>query len=68
MTYTVINAADKRILSLVTVDKRETDLKSNALEHAGFERSMISLLQDHKLQIQEIVTDAHSQISSSMSE
>ena len=67
MTYTVMNASDNKIISLVTVEKRETGLRSNSLEHAGFERSMNSLLNERKLDVKEIVTDAHTQISASMS-
>ena len=67
MTYTVMNAADSRIVSLMTLDKRETNLNSSVLENTGFERSMSYLVDQQQLKIKEVVTDAHTQITSTMS-
>ena len=65
-TYTVMNQADKNILALEIVDKRETDLKSGLMEAKGFAKAMSTLHTDG-IDIKEIVTDAHPQISAIMS-
>jgi hypothetical protein len=56
----------KKILSVKTLDKRETDRKSGNLEKAGFIRG-IQEVQDNGLHIAEVVTDAHIQIGALMS-
>lgn len=64
-TYTVMNQTDKEIIAM-EIDKRECQLKSGIMEAEGFKRSIASL-QAHGVDVQEIVTDAHTQISSIMS-
>ena len=53
------------IVSTITVDKRETALKSVNMEKLGLDRSL-TLLAGH-LQISDIVTDAHVQIAAFIS-
>lgn len=65
-TYTVMNQADKKILAMEMIDKRECQLKSGIMEAEGFKR-LIASLQAHGVDVQEIVADAHPQISSIMS-
>ena len=65
-TYTIMNQADKKILALEVVDKRETNLKSGLMEAKGFVRALESVQRAGK-SVKEIVTDAHPQISSLMS-
>ena len=64
-TYTVMNQSDKAILAMEVVDKRETGLKSVLMEAKGFSKAMESI-RDEGVQLEEIVTDAHPQISSIM--
>lgn len=52
----------KDILALEIIDKREVKLNSSIMEKEGLVRSLKSLEKD-ELNIVEIVTDAHSQIS-----
>lgn len=56
----------KKILSLITLDKRTTDRKSVLMEKVGFERAM-QQLQNENIEIEEVVTDAHLGITSIMS-
>ena len=65
-TYTVMNQADKRILALEVIDKRETQLKSGMMEAEGFRRA-VAALHEEGLVVKEIVTDAYPQISAIMS-
>lgn len=39
-TYTVMNQADKKILAMEIIDKRECQLKSGIMEAEGFKRSI----------------------------
>ncbi|XP_022339797.1 uncharacterized protein LOC111134747 [Crassostrea virginica] len=64
-TYTFMDNETKKILSVKTLDKRETERKSANLEKAGFIRG-IQEIQDKGLSITEIVTDAHLQIGAMM--
>ncbi|XP_070548070.1 uncharacterized protein [Ptychodera flava] len=64
-SYTVMENESKDILSIVTMDKRQTEKKSTNLEKACFESSMTQL-QAQGLEIKEVVTDAHLQIGSLM--
>ena len=66
-TYTVMEEATKQILSCITIDKRHCADKSTGLEKLGFIRSLDSL-KEKRIRIKEVVTDAHVQISSIMSE
>lgn len=52
------------IISIVTVDKRQTDRKSVAMEQYAFIKTFDRLMGE--LNIKEIVTDAHVQIASLM--
>lgn len=65
-TYTAINQEDKRILAMEVVDKRETGLKSGTMEAKGFGKAMVTI-QEGGVQVKEVVTDAHPQISAIMS-
>lgn len=56
----------KDIISVVTVDKRQTNRNSVIMEKHAFIQTFDSLLED--LNISEIVTDAHMQISALMGE
>ena len=56
----------KKILSIVTVDKRETEKKSALMEKAGFVKVMKDM-EEKDVDVEEVVTDAHSQIGAEMS-
>lgn len=56
----------KNIISVKTLDKRETEKKSVNLEKAGFLRCLQEI-QDKGLTVSEVVTDAHLQIGAMMS-
>ncbi|KAG1928002.1 hypothetical protein F2P79_023847, partial [Pimephales promelas] len=60
-TYTIMENDTKEILSLVNVDKRETQRNSVIMEKEGFIRSFDQLY--HEVKLAEVCTDAHSQIS-----
>ncbi|XP_070532827.1 uncharacterized protein [Ptychodera flava] len=64
-SYTMMENESKDILSLVTMDKRQTDRKSTNLEKACFQVSL-SQLQDKEVEITEVVTDCHLQIGALM--
>lgn len=64
-SYTVMENDTKKILSILTLDKRETGKKSTNLEVKGFKRSLEELGQ--KVKVVEVVTDAHLQIGALMS-
>ncbi|WAQ98500.1 hypothetical protein MAR_022873, partial [Mya arenaria] len=61
-TYTVMNQADKKLIAMEVVDKRETNLKSGLMEAKTFSRAIDSMLRGG-VEVEEIVTDAHPQIS-----
>ena len=65
-TYTAMENNSKAILTVATVDKRETGKKSSLLEKAGFVR-VLKDLKDKKIKVVEVVTDAHNQIGAVMS-
>lgn len=65
-TYTVLDNKTKNIISVKTLDKRETEKKSVNLEKAGFLRCLQEI-QDKGLTVSEVVTDAHLQIGAIMS-
>lgn len=65
-SYTMMHNDSKRIVSLITLDKRQTQGKSSNLEKLGFQKSMEELAQKG-CSVTEVVTDAHMQISSIMS-
>lgn len=55
----------KKILSVITVDKRETERKSTLMEKYAFVKSVEDLKND--VNITEIVTDGHLGITATMS-
>ena len=57
----------KKIISVKTLDKRETEGKSVNLEKAGFARCLEEIQDIKGLNVSEIVTDAHPQIDAMMS-
>lgn len=65
-TCTMMDDQSKKIISLITMDKRETGKKSCNMEKACFMKSMNDLLENH-VNIEEVVTDAHIQIGAEMS-
>lgn len=64
-SYTFMEYETKKILSIVTMDKRMTDKKSTVLEKACFLKGLRELLAKN-LKVVEVVTDAHPQIESLM--
>lgn len=60
-TYIVMENNTKEILSIVNIDKRETQRSSVIIEKEGFIQSFDQLNLEVKLS--EVCTDAHSQIS-----
>lgn len=65
-SYTVLENETNKILSILTLDKRETDKKSTNLEVLGFNRTM-KAMKEKKVNVVEVVTDAHLQIGALMS-
>ncbi|XP_078018378.1 uncharacterized protein LOC117269324 isoform X2 [Epinephelus lanceolatus] len=63
-TYTTMENESKDIISVVTVDKRQTNRNSVIMEKHAFIQTFDSLLEN--LNITEIVTDAHMQIAALM--
>ncbi|XP_078616485.1 uncharacterized protein LOC144884851 [Branchiostoma floridae x Branchiostoma japonicum] len=64
-TYTTMDNDSKEIVSVVVVDKRETGRKSGNTEKAGFQKMMAGM-EAAGVQVKEICTDAHPQISALM--
>lgn len=65
-TYTFMEMETKRILCIITMDKRMTEGKSTSLEKGCFEKGL-KIMTDAGLNIKEVVTDAHPQIGALMS-
>lgn len=65
-TYTFMENNSKKVISVKTMDKRETERKSANLEKLGFIRGMQDV-RERGLQVKEVVTDAHLQIGAMMS-
>ncbi|XP_055997869.1 uncharacterized protein LOC125647150 [Ostrea edulis] len=65
-SYTFMEYISKKILYIITLDKRSTDKKSTNLEKACFQKGM-RFFKDAGLKVVEVVTDAHVQIASLMS-
>ncbi|KAK0147922.1 hypothetical protein N1851_012382 [Merluccius polli] len=63
-TYTAMENESREIISVITVDKRETGRNSVIMEREAFVRTVDSLLNEVKLV--EVCTDAHVQISALM--
>lgn len=64
-TYTFMENSTKQILCVITMDKRMTDRKSTNLEKACFVKGLQFLLQND-IQVIEVITDEHLQISALM--
>lgn len=64
-SYTTMENDSKEIISVVTIDKRQTGRNSVIMEREAFVTTMDKLLRE--LKISEICTDAHAQIASTMS-
>ena len=65
-TYSLMETNSNSVLSIQTVDKRETNKKSPLMEKAGFLKAL-NELRDKNVNVTEVVTDQHVQISSLMS-
>lgn len=63
-TYTVMENESRDIISVVTVDKRQTQRNSVIMEKKAFVDTMTQLLTE--LKVAEVCTDAHVQISTLM--
>ncbi|XP_041952905.1 uncharacterized protein LOC121712884 isoform X3 [Alosa sapidissima] len=63
-TYTTMENDSKKIINVVTVDKRQTDLRSAIMEKQAFILTVDQLIKEVKLV--EVCTDAHCQISALM--
>ncbi|XP_059425808.1 uncharacterized protein LOC132160104 [Carassius carassius] len=63
-TYTSMEKESREIISVITVDKRETGRNSVIMEREAFVRTVDTLLNEVKLV--EVCTDAHVQISALM--
>ncbi len=64
-TCTAMENDSQEIISIITVDKRETGRNSVVMEREAFVRTVDRLLEEVKLV--EVCTDAHVQISALMS-
>ena len=64
-TYSLMEEGSKKILTLKTINKLETENKSSNMEYEGFMQGMKEL-EDMKLTIVELVTDSHSKITSKL--
>ena len=60
-TYTAMDNTLKQIISMVNLDKRETNRNSVIMEKEGFVRTLGTLCEE--LNVTEVCTDAHSQIA-----
>ncbi|XP_065109929.1 uncharacterized protein [Paramisgurnus dabryanus] len=63
-TYTAMENDSREIISVITVDKRETGRNSVIMEREAFVRTVDSLL--NEVRLVEVCTDAHVQISALM--
>ncbi|KAK3089924.1 hypothetical protein FSP39_007669, partial [Pinctada imbricata] len=64
-TYTLMENETKKIVSIQTLDKRQTGKKSTNMEKAGFVQGMEEL-KEKDINVAEAVTDAHLQIGAVM--
>lgn len=65
-TYSFMDEGSKQIVSLQTLDKRETDRKSANMEKAGFVQALDDLAAKG-IDVKEVVTDAHMGITAYLS-
>ena len=64
-SYSCMDVATNKIIALSCIDCRQTELNSVIMERLGFQRAMEQIMQ--QVEVSEIVTDAHPQISALMS-
>ncbi|XP_060551597.1 uncharacterized protein LOC132713139 [Ruditapes philippinarum] len=57
-SYTIMEQTSKKILTLITLDKRTTDRKSVNMEKVGFAKAMEEM-KAKNIEVEEVVTDAH---------
>ncbi len=60
-TYTAMDNTSKQIISMISIDKRETQRNSIVMKKEGFVRTLETLRQE--LNVTEVCTDAHTQIA-----
>ncbi len=65
-TYTAMDNATKHVISVKTIDKRETGRSSVRMEKEAFMRT-IDYFEAERLNIVEMVTDAHASIAAHLS-
>ena len=65
-SYTFMENESKKILCIITMDKRATENKSTLLEKACFLKGL-QFLRRKQINVVEVITDAHTQIASLMS-
>ena len=65
-SYTFMENTTKKILCIITMDKRETGRKSTNMEKACFLKGL-QFLQQKGVKVVEVITDAHVQITALMS-
>lgn len=61
-TYTVVEYQSLTILAVVVVDKRHVGKQSTNMEKEGLVQAM-AILEEAGIEVVEVVTDAHSQIT-----
>ena len=64
-TYSLLDSTSNKILYMETVDKREVALKSPNMEREGFKKSIDTLI-NKGVKISEVVTDASTQVISTV--
>lgn len=64
-TYTLMEHESKDVLAMVTVDKRETGLKSANMERKAFLKAL-EQVEEPGVEVVEVVTDGHIQIAAEM--
>ncbi len=60
-TYTAMDNTSKQIISMISIDKRETQRNSIVMKKEGFVRTLETLRQE--LNVTEVCADAHTQIA-----
>ena len=68
MTYSFIDEETGKVISLCCLNKRDVNMISSNMEVAGFMKGPDELVDTFGLQIDAVVSDAHTQIISTMSE
>lgn len=65
-SYTFMVNVSKKIVCIITMDKRVTEKKSTLLEKACFLNGL-QFLREKRINVVEVITDAHTQIAYLMS-